>query len=181
MFVARLRHPLVAIAALVVGLGCTTSPPTGPEQPAAPQWRVGGGVGKAPGVLSDLLLECTPLAAERVAKQIGPEGGTVQVGPHLLEIPAGALTRKTRISAEIVPDSTSSVKFGPSGLVFATPARLTLSYAHCQGAANSLVNRRIAYTTDALQVLKLLPTADVKEKKAVAAPLDHFSRYAVAW
>lgn len=173
------RRRLVAGLASVVLVGCTaTAPPTGPasDEGAAFSWSSGRSFS-----VSDLLLKCKPLAADEAAQSIGREGGTIAVGPHTLEIPAGALRRSILITAAIVPDSASSVKLGPAGLTFAVPARLTLSYAHCHGAGISRAFRRVAYTTDALEVLKLLPSQDKAEKKTVSAWLDHFSRYAVAW
>jgi hypothetical protein len=150
------------------------TPTTAPDQQA-------GSLQASRGLLTaaTTLVKCTPLATERTHKDIDRDGGYIQVGPHVLVIPSGALKRKTRISAEIVPDSTSSVRFGPSGLTFERSATLWLSYAHCEGPPGLM--RRVVYTSDALQILKTLPTADDKDRQTVVAPIDHFSRYAVAW
>jgi hypothetical protein len=54
------------------------------------------------------------------------------VGPHTLEIPAGALARDTRITAYMSGDRVAAVQFYPEGLKFARNATLTLSYSHCR-------------------------------------------------
>jgi hypothetical protein len=128
------------------------------------------------------LLFCSPLPAASTTQIIGPAGGTLSVGPHTLVIPAGALSQAVAITAEAPTDSVRSVRLLPEGLTFAAgkPARLTLSYAGCS-LLGTLVPKRIAYTTDLLELLQLLPSIDDLLRRQVSAPLKHFSRYAVSW
>jgi hypothetical protein len=126
------------------------------------------------------LLRCSPLPYDSVTQTIGPEGGTLFVGPHQLSIPAGALLTAVTITAVAPSDTVNQVRFFPEGLTFASPAALTMSYANC-GPVNLLVPKQIAYTTDALDIVALLPSIDVLWAERVTARLQHFSTYAIAW
>lgn len=126
------------------------------------------------------LLRCSPLPYDSVTQTIGPEGGTLFVGPHRLSIPAGALPTPVTITAVAPSDTVNQVRFFPEGLTFASPAALTMSYANC-GPLNPLVPRQIAYTTDALDILELLPSFDALWAQRVTGRLQHFSTYAIAW
>ena len=87
----------------------------------------------------------------------------------------------------VVPEVKSIVEGGgdvnyrlePSGLRFARPARLTLSYAHC-GLPPLLGLAAIVQVDDALRILEVLPS-QLLPGREIAAPLEHFSNYAVAW
>ena len=106
------------------------------------------------------------------------QGGKIKVGSHVLEIPAGALAGYVTIVAEQITGSTNSVRFSPEGLTFDRPALLTLSYDNCLAPP---VARKIVYTTDRLEILELLKSVDKVQTKTVISPIDHFSRYAVAY
>jgi hypothetical protein len=182
------RFPLLFLAAaLAASLSCSSdqgttdpvvSPPTAPEQP--------GGLPEASLLGSGIparLLICSSLPYASTTETIGPDGGTISVGPHTLVIPAGALGQDVDITAEVPGDSAVSIRLLPEGLTFAdsAPARLTLSYSNCSFLAR-LQLKRIAYTTDNLDdLLNLLPSIDDLLGQKVSASLEHFSRYAVSW
>jgi len=126
------------------------------------------------------LLQCTPLAYDSVTQTVGPEGGTLAVGPHTLLIPAGALDTAVSITAVAPPDTVNAVRFAPEGLTFQQPASLTMSYANCN-LLGSLLPKQIAYTTDALQILEYLASVDDAWAQTVTGQLQHFSEYAIAW
>jgi len=126
------------------------------------------------------LLACTPLTTDSVAQLVGPEGGTIQVGPHSLSIPAGSLDSSVVITAVAPSDSLNRVQFSPAGLTFTQPATLTMSYANC-GIVGSLLPRQIAYTTDLLEVLEYIGGNNDVLSQTVSAPIHHFSDYVVAW
>jgi hypothetical protein len=124
------------------------------------------------------LLVCSSQPYEVTRETVGYEGGIIQVGTHTLVIPRGALRRQTTITAEQMPGSTNSIRFSPEGLQFERPAVLTMSYKNCLIV---LVAKKIAYTDENLKILEVLRSIDLFGKKIVAAPIDHFSRYAVTW
>ena len=164
---------LVALAATVASCGDST--PTAPQPDVTPNPELLGSLGARLG-----LLRCAPLPYDSVTQTVGWAGGTIRVGPHVLTIPAGALRNAVTITAVTAPDSVNAVRFGPAGLTFDRPAALTLSYANC-GLIARLFPKHIAYTSDDLRILELLPSLDILSLQKVSAPLRHFSVYAVAW
>jgi hypothetical protein len=129
------------------------------------------------GSVTDLLLCSTqPYAVD--SEWIGPAGGSVRVGSHVLLIPQGALSRWVKITGEQIPGKTNSVRFSPEGLEFQRPAVLTMTYNNC---ALVLLQKKIVYTDEDLKVLQVLRSLDLFRSKTVSAPIDHFSRYAVAY
>jgi hypothetical protein len=124
------------------------------------------------------LLSCKPQPYIASTKLVGPKGARIKVGSHVLLIPEGALDRNVSITAEQITGPTNSVRFSPEGLTFAVPAELTMSYENC---TEVMLPKRIAYTTELLKVLELLPSRDKAQSRSVTSPLDHFSRYAVAY
>ena len=169
-----LRSLLVAAGALAV-LSCGRSVPLAPDS---------GGRAPSGGLLDGSpqvgLLRCSPLPYDSVTETIGPDGGTLSAGPYSLSIPAGALPAAVTITAVAPSDTVNQVRFFPEGLTFASPASLTMSYANCD-ALSQLEPKQIAYTTDALAILALLPSIDVLSQQQVTGQLQHFSTYAVAW
>lgn len=126
------------------------------------------------------LLACSPLAADSATRSIGSEGGTLQVGPHTLVVPPGALADSVSITAVAPADSVNRVTLQPEGLTFAEAASLTMSYANCDGLSSTLP-KQIAYLTDALAIIEYLVSLDDVESRTVTGRLEHFSTYAVAW
>jgi hypothetical protein len=124
------------------------------------------------------LLTCSEQRYVAVTQTIGPNGGTIRVGEHTLEIPANALSKRVTIKAEQMRGSTNSVRFNPEGLKFERAARLTMSYKNCVVV---LLPKRIVYTTEQFKILEVLRSLDLFRKRTVTAPIDHFSRYAVAF
>ena len=167
----------VLVAALVsfAGVSCGDNLPTATPSADPSPLLVGdllSGVG---------LLKCTPLPYASASKVIGPAGGSLQVGPHVLRIPAGALSQSVTIRAEAPSDVVNSVRLYPEGLQFGgAGASLTMSYANCNLLGRTLP-KRIAYTSEGLQILSYLLSLDNLLQKSVTGQLRHFSRYAVAW
>ena len=131
-------------------------------------------------LLSAILLKCSALPASSSTVTIGSEGGVVQVGPHVLVVPPGALSQRTTIRGQVVPGSVNSVRFTPEGLEFSRDAVLTMSYRNCSGLG-MLLPKKIVYTDEGLNLLEILRSLDLSSQKKVSAPLKHFSRYAVAY
>jgi hypothetical protein len=137
---------------------------------------LGGAVGTVLGITD--LLTCSQQKYVAVVKTIGHKGGTIKVGDHILEIPRGALSKNVKIKAEQMRGSTNSVRFSPQGLRFQKPAELTMSYKNC---VLVLLPKHIVYTTEKLKILEVLRSLDLFKGRSVTAPIDHFSRYAVAY
>jgi hypothetical protein len=190
VFRRKTAHFGVVALMILAAYGCTIS--DGPTAPAAaPSHSLLGSltgtltttltstVNTITGIAQNLLLRCDALPEATVTRVIGRGGGTINVGPHTLVIPARALSRDTRITAHLPGDNVSSVQLYPEGLRFSRPASLTLSYAHCRKLLPLPI--QVVYTTDDLAILELLKSRDDPKAKKVRAPLDHFSRYAAAW
>lgn len=172
---SRLLAVLLAVsAAISCGLEKTTAP-------AAPQADLIGSTLSATGQLVGSLLTCSPLPADADSARIGPNGGTLQMGPHSLVIPRGALTSTIWIKGEVVSDDVNSIRFSPEGLRFAKPAALVMSYRNCSLTGGLLTPKRIAYTRENLNIIEWVPSVDNILNRTVTGRLDHFSRYAVGW
>ncbi len=126
------------------------------------------------------LLQCTPLPYDSVTEIIGPEGGTIQVGPHTFTVPAGALDTAVAITAVTPSDTVNQIQFQPEGLVFNGFTTLRMSYANCN-LLGSLEPLRIAYTSSDGVILDYLPSLDNDFTQTVRGKLQHFSEYAIAW
>ena len=191
MSLLRRSSLLGLVLLLTAGVSCTNdSSPTGPSVPAATTAQpssfgligdlTGGLTGTLVGTLgqvSDLLL-CSPQPYASTTETIGPEGGVIAVGRHWLVIPRNALSSDVTITAEQVSGKTNSVRFSPEGLHFEKPVALSLSYENCLLV---LVKKKVVYTDEQLKILQVFPSLDLFSAKRVTAPIDHFSRYAVAY
>lgn len=186
------------VLALLAGVSCTAAdgPTEAPEAQPVEQPAyllgdllgvVGGTVdgvlnltGDVLGAIVDItgLLSCEEQPYDVTYQTVGPQGGAVRVGKHTLVVPRGALNSYVRIKAEQMRGTTNSVRFSPEGLQFRTPAVLTLNYQNCR---NIDVPKAVVYTTDGLEVRELLRSVDILRLRIIAAPIDHFSRYAVAY
>jgi hypothetical protein len=188
------------VLALLAGVSCTAadspmevSQSQSGEQPSQLLGSLGDGllggdgllsgdglVGGVLGTVSDVtdLLACSAQPYATTTQTIGPDGGTIKIGSHTLEIPRGALSEKTEITAEQMTGKTNSLRFSPEGLRFQKPAALTMSYKNCLLV---LLPKHIVYTSEKLKILEVLKSLDLFNKRTVSAPIDHFSRYAVAF
>jgi len=106
------------------------------------------------------LLACAPLPADSVTQVVGPDGGTINIGPHSFTVPAGALDSAVVITAVSPSGLVNRVVFQPAGLHFRHAAQLTMSYAN---------------------ILYFLPSLGRTQSQTVTASVRHFSDYAVAW
>lgn len=185
---------LLLIAVLLASAGCANdimgpSAETGvTQQPAdtveSPALLLGGLLDGTLGLVTNTLnstislLTCSPQPYRTTTKTIGAAGGTITVGSHRLVVPRGALKGNVAITAEQMSGRVNSVRFSPEGLHFERPTELTMSYDNC---INLPLPKRIAYTDEGLNILELLLSRDAQRKQTVSGPVDHFSRYAVAY
>ena len=192
MRLTAVRRFVIPLAVLTVGSACDRSP-TEPPQPAALSASRIGPI-ERPGKPrhATVLVPCSALPDRSVTKAIGPAGGSITVGPHVLFIPAGALKRRVSITATIHfrPKGltgkegwqVNAVGFKPK-LKFQKPAYLVMSYANCDPAyVASLLPKQIVYANGALNIiLENEASDDYPDARMVTALIDHFSNYAVAW
>jgi hypothetical protein len=196
MSVLRRLSPLGLALLLLVGVSCSAGDSTGPissdqQQPAPSFGLIGDLTGSLTNTVGDLtgtvvgtlgsvtdLLTCSPLPYDSETQTVGPDGGVITVGRNSLAIPSGALSQPVQITAEQIRGKTNSVRFSPEGLRFQKPAVLTMNYENC---ALVLVQKRIVYTDEQLKILEVLRSLDLFRARAVSAPIDHFSRYAIAY
>lgn len=169
----RARLLLGLILGLSLGISCTTG-----DFPTETSVELSTPDNLIVSPVSADLLQCVPQAYLSASKLVGPKGGNIKVGRHILSIPAGALSQDVVIVAEQVSGSTNSVRFSPDGLTFAKSAALTMAYDNCTPVA---AKKSIVYTTEQLGILERLPSTDKGQNKIVTSEIDHFSRYAVAY
>ena len=175
------------VATLLIGsaaflVSCEAVGPTAPGSTVAPlEGSLSyGTAAKPPKRPKGGLLSCKPLPYASVSKVIGPAGGQLVVSKHVLVIPRGALEARVRITAVAPSDTVNYIRFGPEGLDFKRPVRLTMSYANCNMKASARL-KRVAYTDDSLEILQYQPSRDHVLKGKVTGLLAHFSTYAVSW
>ena len=176
----RILSVLVVAGALSLASCSSTQDLMGPEAETPSALLSGNGVLGT--TIATGLLPSSTLTYAADSATIGPEGGTLVIGPHRLTVPAGALAAPVVIRGEAPVGTVNSVELQPEGLHFAAgkPAKLTLSYANCP-LLGGILPKRMAYTTDQLAILTYVPSLDDLLGRRISGSLEHFSRYAVAW
>jgi hypothetical protein len=167
---------LYALAGAVLGASSCSgdaATPLGPTPSASLVGTLSSGV-------NALLLNCSPLPYSSSSASIGPAGGVLTVGPHVLMVPLNALTSRVTITGEVISGNVNSVRFSPEGLKFRKNAVLVMSYSNCSGLG-MLLPKKIAYTSELLSILELIQSVDLAGQKKVTGQVKHFSRYAVAY
>jgi len=137
------------------------------------------------------LIPCSQ-SYDSVTNLIGPAGGSLSVGVHILYVDALALSHTVSITAVAPVGTVRWVRFQPEGLVFQTNpndgwgAILYTSYKDCGVPTSDTL--RIAQVSDSLSVLGYLQIVAKSKKNPwsqgtqfVVGLLPHFSNYAVAW
>ena len=179
---------LALAAVLLTSCADDHAPPTGPAAVAVDSLQpdlsllgdlVGGVTGTVGGLADALgLVSCNVRTTHYGSAEIGPLGGVVRVGPHVLTVPPRALSQRVRISAVAPRGQYVQIKFEPQGLRFQRPTLLTMSYAEC--SLLSPLRLKIVYVNDKFEILEVLPTLVSVLTRTANAPVDHFSRYMLA-
>lgn len=125
------------------------------------------------------LVSCERRAADAGSADIGPSGGELVVGRARLIVPPGALTRTVRISATTPSAENAFVSFQPEGLVFRKPAGLVFDAGECSLSSEQVPD--VGYLGDDGQLLERIPARYSNYWHTVAAPIGHFSGYALVW
>lgn len=183
-----LTRLLVALL-VTITLACSrdsapTTAPTVPPLPPAPQaGLIGDLLGTVKVVTAPVqgLLACNVEETHSASRVVGPEGGSIRVGPHVLLIPPNALRQPVRIDATAPAGNRVAVEFQPHGLDFQRPTVLTMSYREC-GLGGLLL--KIVYVDDSnpdeITILEVLPSLNSLLTQTVTAKTDHFSKYMLA-
>jgi hypothetical protein len=124
---------------------------------------------------------CTPQPADSSSARVGPEGGTIKAGRHMLRIPAGALKHSVLITMTVPSDTLNYVVFGPEGLTFdpANQPTLTMSYRNCSVSKPGQASLEIVYANDALTAVldSTVTVASDTLNNTIGGRLKHFSKY----
>jgi hypothetical protein len=187
-----LRRRLIPLALLVgstaAALRCADPSPVEVSVPMDAKQTAGGGTAGA--AAKSNLLQC-PQAYDSVTRVIGPAGGLIVVGAHVLLVDTMALSKSVRITAVAPSGKARWVRFRPNGLAFRTngagvSAILATSYRDCGVPTGT--TPRLAQVSDLQSVLAYLDPSIPSAWKAwsqanqyVGGVLSHFSNYAVAW
>lgn len=181
---ARLMMSATLLTGSVVLVSCSDSSPVAPPEgflatqaallapppvprPPRPRSTVG-------------LLTCAPLHGVTITRTIGAGGGTIHIGPHTLVIPAGALASPVAIKATIKAENVARIHLEPSGLRFAQPATLTMSYSHCATRQGTQPTYQIVYVSPDLQsIVESLLSTDNQVNQSVSASIVQLYDYAV--
>lgn len=185
--VRRWLIPLALLAgASAAASSCGDPSPVGVEPPTLAAQRVAG----------SRLISCPPRAYDSVTQVIGPAGGLLVAGGHVLVVDSLALSSPVKITAVAPSQSVNLVRFRPEGLKFkpgvhGIGALVATNLDNCNVHAGQVL--QVVNVTDSLSILGTLqaPTTTdsavvVKYKTYlgslwVGGLLHHFSNYAVAW
>jgi hypothetical protein len=151
-------------AGLVVALGCSSDPATPPSQP-------------------------TPAPIPPIGKTIGAAGGTV-TAPNgaQIEIPAGALAADTALTITAEPAAPipaalqatgTPYTFGPEGLTFTKPVKITLPFDAAKLAAGKTAAEIVMFTAPK-DTTDFVALTSVVSGSAVTAETTHFSTFVAA-
>ena len=176
-----MRKFILAALSLAAAGACTGDAPTMPVASASSA-NADVGTGYTPGWrrTQDAVdgkfvpVNCSPRRSASGSAWIGPSGGVLQIGPHRLIVPAGALTKKVFISGTVPEGKPFQVNLEPHGLQFRKAAGLILDASSCTDVPD------IVYLID--QYTQGPPIKAVYSEwwKAIACPIWHFSGYMIA-
>jgi hypothetical protein len=124
--------------------------------------------------------QVNPAKTPPVSAVIGREGGTLRLGPHMLEVPAGAVDADVTFTLTYASMSGIAVDCGPSPFRFNIPVTLTLSYMGTQYANTASANSLGVFYMSTTGGLELEPSTVDVQHNSITAKVDHFSRYIIA-
>ncbi len=187
----KLFRSLTALSSallLAFALGCSDKTPTSAPAPDLSLISdltddVGGLTGTVTGVAERVLpikglLACNVTESYSTTQAVGPNGGTIRVGPHTLVIPQNALSETTKITATAPAGQIVEVEFQPHGLKFQKKTTLTMSYRDC-GVLRGVVPQ-IVYADEENNIVERLLSFIDLFRRTVSAKTDHFSSYILA-
>jgi len=177
---------LVGVAA--VGMNCSDPSPLDVDSSTLAARRVGPSPSR--------LLLCIPLASDSVTAVIGPAGGVLVAGGHVLFVDSLALSSPVSITMVAPSQLVNVVRLRPEGLKFRNGvhgigALLATNVDNCGVHQNQVL--QVVNVGDSLDILSYLQAPSVTDSAVVVkyktylgslwvgGLLRHFSNYAVAW
>lgn len=125
------------------------------------------------------VLRCEPTRRESETRTVGPKGGTLNIGPHRLVIPAGALDREVAITGTAPSNPAVNLEFAPHGLQFKRPVEMVIDYGKCLVPDD--VELGVVYMLNGWRPVEKMPSSDARKDRRISALTDHFSGYVVGW
>lgn len=168
----RLGAAAFAIAALAA-IGCgegraTTSP--GTDQFASASGRT--------------LVECPTATTTSTQALIGLLGGTVSLGGHVVDIPAGALPAPTLITITVPASRYMEIDVKANDLtsfLFRKPVSITIDYSRCARTDVDTVPLTVWHIdTQTKALLENMGGEDDKARRRIRFSTEHLSGYAIA-
>ncbi|HEX7939720.1 MAG TPA: hypothetical protein VF483_12110 [Gemmatimonadaceae bacterium] len=124
------------------------------------------------------LVWCESHGPASASADIGPSGGIIAVGNARLILPAGALSTTVHVTASQPGGHNAMVTFEPSGLQFKKPAGLQFDVSGCDVGDYT---PDVVYMNDEGVIVERIDAVYSNYWHQVAAPINHFSNYALAW
>lgn len=187
MSVRRALMPIALLASASLAVwSCSDPSPLGVVSSPLAARRVAG----------TRLLSCTLLPYDSVTQVIGPAGGVLIAGGHVLLVDSMALTSPVSITMVAPSQSVNVVRFRPEGLTFKNGvhgigALVATSVDNCGVHPNQVLT--VVNVSDSLNILSYLQAPSAIDSVVVmkyktylgslwvGGVLRHFSNYAVAW
>ena len=183
----------ILFAGAVAGLAGCADAPTTTSAPAAQMQRLPESVyadiwgnassysGKGTPNGAPALVKCERHPTYETTADIGPSGGIIRVGRSAVIVPPGALNKTVHITATMPEGEYVTIRFHfePHGLEFRKPAGLILDAGGCD--IPSWYAPDIVYLSDSGEILEYIDSFYSNYWHLVAAPIWHFSNFAIAW
>lgn len=166
------RSPSAPNATIVAG-------PASASHRSADKALPGQNNGANAGASQARLAQCQQRPAAVGSADIGPSGGEIIVGRARLIVPAGAVNRTVHITGVEQENNIALVEWQPAGLVFKKPVGLQFDVTTCDMPASYIPD--VVYLNDQDEIVERIAAVYSNYWHTVAAPISHFSGYAVSW
>jgi hypothetical protein len=171
-----LRRRAIALSLTLVTLAsCTATDATAPIPSATTQYDGAVSADRGYSWGQSPQISCKSAPARSGSATIGPNGGVVNIGPHRLYVPGGALSKPTLISGTVPSGTSMKIDFKPDGLRFKWPAVVVLDMSNCSDLPTLLFLRYL----DPAGGGERIPAFYSRWFETLTAPIEHFSGYQI--
>jgi hypothetical protein len=126
------------------------------------------------------LLRCRTVNAAFARASVDSAGDSITVRGHTFYLRPGSVTTIDSFRVRDRPDGYAGVDIEPHGARFRVPARLVLSYAHCDDTVLSDLRIVEVEPGDTVIVDSMLNSSWDRRRKKVTVDLPHLSGYLIA-